>query len=553
MRSIRLFVIAMAVATVVGACGGGAPQPGTLSSRWAAPPILSHVPADTPYLFAVLEPMSEALRRRTMQGFDQRFVDALRKLDQTSGMGRDNPAPWIRVVMALADEVKGKDPDKWGEQLGFDPRGRFVLYGLSAWPVVRVDVAQPARLRTVIEHVLATAGLSPQQRSLEGHSYWVAGGPELSFVAAVLDREFVAALVPSGALDQTLPEVLGIRAPTASLASTTTVPDLLARHRFLGVVLGYLDAHRIVEIIAGARPGPLDAPLRAGIGAVSPACRADLDRLADIAPRIAIGYRRLDEISFDGSLVFETPPGVVSGLRKLHAMVPEVTAPLAGHPLFALGAAIDPRELVEWLRGLTRQLQDHPFGCPWFKGINEAGRELAQALARPLPPTWLGVRGFSLTIDDASVRPPGVAGHLVVAGDRVADLVQSLAGTLPAFAGIPLSRDGRPIALPLQQLQIPVRSAHLALTTDRLVIAAGDDSARRATEHLATPVPRRSPLALMAFDLPRFQQLLVSFGQPPLDQAAYLRDVGMSLDVVETGISFDVWGTWAAPPAMQAR
>jgi hypothetical protein len=541
MRSIRLFVVAVAIA----ACGGGAPQPGTLSSRWAAPPILSHVPADTPYLVAVLDPMNEAMRRRMMQGFDDRLLQTLRTLDKASGFGHDKPEPWMKVVMALANEVKGKDPQKWGEQLGFNPRGRFVLYGLSIWPVVRLEVSDPARLRAAIARVLSAAGLSPEQRTFEGRSYWTAGSAQISFVAAVLDREAVAALVPTGSLDQVLPLVLGTRTPPTSLAATSTVPDLLAHHHFLGTLLAYFDAHNLVDIVAGARPGPLDAPLRAGIGRVSPVCRADLDRLAAIAPRLVIGYRRLDDTGLEAAAVIETSPGVVAALRKVRATVPEVVAPVPGHPLVALGAALDPRELIEWLRSVTRELREHPFGCPWFNDINEAGGELAQTLSRPLPPTWLGLRGFSLTLDDAT--PPNITGHVVVAGERVADLVSSLAGTIPVFAGIPRNPDGKPIALPLQQFQLPVRSAHLALTMDRLVIAAGNDSARRATEHLATPAPKHSPLALMAFDIPRFQQLLASFGQEPVDDINYLREVGMSLEVVDTGISLDVWGTWATP------
>jgi len=61
----------------------------------------------------------------------------------------------------------------------------------------------------------------------------------------------------------------------------------------------------------------------------------------------------------------------------------------------------------------------------------------------------------------------------------------------------------------------------------------------------------------MSFDLPRFQKLLASFGQTALDDYSYLRSSGMSLDVADDGLSFDIWGMWAesgpaaiaAPPA----
>jgi hypothetical protein len=85
------------------------------------------------------------------------------------------------------------------------------------------------------------------------------------------------------------------------------------------------------------------------------------------------------------------------------------------------------------------------------------------------------------------------------------------------------------------------------------VIAAGEGSERRVTEHLASPPPNRSPLFTMAFDVPRLQRILASLGQAPVDNLGSLRDVGVGLDVADTGVSIDLWGTWAAPAAPPAQ
>jgi hypothetical protein len=555
MRSLRLCLVAV-VAGALMSCGGGAPQPATLSSRWSAPSILAEVPADAPYLLALLEPMNDALRRRMLHDFDAQIAQSLKTLDKLRD-DRGKLEPWMRAVRVLADELRGKGASAWFDQLGIDPKGRFVVYGLSLWPVARVELNDPAKLRAVIARMLSAAGAHPQQRTLEGRAYWLAGDGDISFVAAVLDREAVAAVLPTAVVDAALPQVLGIRPPERSLAATATVPELLAHHHFLGVFLGYVDARRIIDVIAGPQPRPIDIPIRAATGPVSPDCRADLDRFAAAVPRLALGYHRLDDTGFDASMVLETPPATVTALRRLHASVPEVTAQHAGRPLFAMAAALDPDQAIAWLQDGARQIRERPFRCPWFTEWNEAAAEITSKLATPLPPTWRGVRGFSMTIDDASILPPSVTGHVLVAGDRVADLVQSLAGQLPAIAGIPLARDGQPIALPTRQLQIPV-PAHFALTTDRLVIAAGDGSERRVTEHLRAPAPRSSPLFTMQFDVPRLQQIFAALGQSPLDNLGSLHDVGIGLDVDDTGVRFDVFGSWppetpaaqiAAPPA----
>jgi hypothetical protein len=556
MRSLRLCLVAV-VAGALMSCGGGAPQPATLSSRWSAPSILAEVPADTPYLVALLEPMNDALRRRMLRNLDAQLAQspAIKALDKLRSDSKLEP--WMRAMLSLVDELRGKGTAAWFDQLGIDPRGRFVVYGLSLWPVARIELNDPAKLRAVIARMMAAGGIQSQPRTLDGRAYWLSSDRDVSFVGAVLDHEAVVAVLPTAVVDAALPQVLGIRPPERSLAATPTVPELLARHQFLGVLLAYFDARRIVDVIAGPQPRPIDIPIRAVTGPVSPDCRTDLDRFAAAVPRFVLGYHHFDDTGFDASMVLETPPATVAALRKLHASVPEVTAQHAGQPLFAMGAALDPDQAIAWLQDEARQIREHPFRCPWFTEWNEGAAQVASKLATPLPPTWRGVRGFSVTIDDASILPPSVTGHVLVAGDRVADLVQSLAGQLPAIAGIPLARDGKPIALPTRQLQIPV-PAHFALTTDRLVIAAGDGSERRVTEHLRSPVPRASPLFTMGFDVPRLQQILASLGQSPITNLGSLRDVGVGLDVDDTGISFDVFGTWepeapaaqiAAPPA----
>jgi hypothetical protein len=52
----------------------------------------------------------------------------------------------------------------------------------------------------------------------------------------------------------------------------------------------------------------------------------------------------------------------------------------------------------------------------------------------------------------------------------------------------------------------------------------------------------------MAFDLPRLQQLMAAFGEPQAQAASYIRDAGLSLDLVDAGIALDVWGAWQLTP-----
>lgn len=526
------------------ACGGSAP-PAKLSSTWVAPSLLAHVPADSPYVVASLAQVNEATRRRVMAGLETRMRKGLAQLQTTMGIEAGKMAPWLRALGAVADELKGKDPVTWSRELGFDPEGRFVLYGLSLWPVVRAEVAQPARLRKVIERALAAAGAKPRQEVFEGRSYWIAGTAEISVVAAVMDREAVIAVLPTAAVAAALPEVIGTRAPKRSLNDTTTVADLFARYRLMGYLFTYVDTRNLVGIATGQLTSEVDGPLRQWIGAVPPVCRADLERLAAVMPRFVLGYHRIDEVGYDGLAVFETSPGVASGLMRLHAAAPEVTTPMARGPLFAMGAAIEPDAVMAWMRGVAGDLRARPFGCPWLEPLNKVGTELAKAAGQPLPAVLRGVHGLSVVVDRATLSPMNLDGHVLVAGDLAADLLSTLSGAVPAIAGVTPKRDGRPVAIPVQRLGLPVSSAHVAVSADRVVIAGGADSAREATAHLASPVPKASPLFVMAADGPRLQKLLAATGEENADAFGYLGEFEMSLDAVAEGVRFDVRGTWA--------
>jgi len=540
------------LAVVVAALSCGSSQPTARKPAWVAPAILAQVPADSPYVFATLQPLEDKLRRR-MFGAASRSLDELVKT--TSGLTPDeraNLGPAMRAVLALAEDLRGKDLTTWWRELGFDPSGRFVVYGLSVWPVARIEIADPARLRAVIERALTAAGVKPTRATLAGRAYWSLGTDKVTAIAAVLDREAVVALVPTPALATALPLILGTQQPAHPIGSTTTVTDLLARNHFIDLMIGYLDLRSVLAVMTGPTPTPLDAPLRAQAGPIAPACRADLERLVSALPRIAFGYRRFDEAGFDGRIVFETLPGVTSALKRVRASVPEVAVPVAGHPLFAMGVAVKPDELIAALRSLTGELHAHPFTCPWFDGVNRASTELAGKLASPLPPMLRGVRGFAMMVDNLTIQPFDVEGHVLIASDHAPDLLSSLTAMVPGMPSLPVKPDGRPVEIPTQQLHLPVRSAHIAMASDRIVIAAGPASAQRATAHLASRAPASSPLGLMAFDMPRLQALLAAIGSKDTARLDYVGDMGMSFDVDDDGLGFAVWGTWQDPAAPAA-
>jgi hypothetical protein len=61
---VRLFGLVVVAVVAVSSCGGRpASEQAALSSSWVAPAMLSSVPADSPYVLGVLEPVDDGAVR----------------------------------------------------------------------------------------------------------------------------------------------------------------------------------------------------------------------------------------------------------------------------------------------------------------------------------------------------------------------------------------------------------------------------------------------------------------------------------------------------------
>ena len=83
--------------------------------------------------------------------------------------------PWRRALLGVLDRMLGSDPARWWENLGFKPNGRWIVYGLGIWPVIRIEVGDAPRLRSIVSDAVKTLNapeIRPQQ--LGTTPYWTA-------------------------------------------------------------------------------------------------------------------------------------------------------------------------------------------------------------------------------------------------------------------------------------------------------------------------------------------------------------------------------------------
>ncbi len=502
--------------------------------------MLAQVPADAPYLMAVLDPVPDAMKNQMFDSVDKKVAAGF-QISRT--LDRSQLEPPLRAYFAMLDELEGKNLRHWGRELGFDPSGRFVLYGLSVWPVLRVAVANEPRLRQVITKMLTAAGAPTSERTLRGTRYWQMDIKSYSVIGSVADGEAVFALLPAPAVAQYLPHVLGLEGPARSLQEAGSLSALIARYRFLPTMVGYLDARFAAGILTGRSSSSnteLDKPLRTSLGPVSDACRADLERLAGFVPRVVLGYRRLDTKGIHASLAVELPGPIAAGLQRIRTTIPDLPVGLGEPALIRVGVAANLDELLAQLRSLTTYVHEHPFECPWFAPLGEASAKLAALLDEPLPAALHGIRGMAVVVDHAATEPFDVRGHAVLVGDHAHDLLTLGLRQLLGMTGTVVQPDARAVQLPLASLGVP---AHLmvnaAARVDRAAIAVGPTSATAVVGVLKRPAPARSPLLSFGFDVPR----MIEIGWLDPEDENGMRHVALQVDVSPEGLLLEVYGT----------
>lgn len=534
---------ALLVVFIVAACGhpATAPKPPANApghAPWRGPEILAAVPADTPYLFAMIDPIAPGPRDRILRQTGVQLKAALQKA--ASGEGAI-----ALVAAAMYSELDGADPASWPEALGLSRDARLVVYGLSVWPVVRLEIKDDARVRQVLTRIVKAGSADLQPRTVGRAMLYVIAENKISLVFGIVGHELVGAVVPSAVLDKALPRIIGTEAPARSLRDAQLVPSLFARHHFLSTTIGFLDLHRAFEAISGHGHGQFD-DLDAQFTALIPAtCQDDLMRIADALPRLAFGYYHLDDKGFDAAVVVETQHGLTDGLLKWSAPLPAI--PASPRPLIALGAAVDIDAAFAWLKTSAAALRSHPFRCDALSKLNESVDALASKLDQPMPAELQGLRGFELVVDDASVLPPSGTGYVLVEGAHIGDEIRKLVAKVPQLATLQLST-GTPVELPVARMGLPpsFTSAHFAMRDTRAVITVGPQSAARASS-LVSARDAHVPLMTMAFDVPRLRERFGAFMKDvDWDSISNIENALFDLDIASDGISLRIAGTWLA-------
>lgn len=497
--------------------------------------LLDYVPADSPYVFASIAPLPDAVFDKLDPKIDrilQSYETLLREIagmaiEKSADDGDDSEdAEKAAAVIAELSSLMSVDGLR---AAGFDRKSTAVFYGNGLLPVLRIEVSDGALFESALSRIEEKAGEKMDVATIAGSPVRYVVAKDAKVLVSIHEKQVVISVAPAAFSDKQIAELLGLSPPKSSISDSGVLRSIASEYGFNDYFIGYIDIEGIVETVTGGASG-LDADLISmledlddaddaddaddSFGSVkqdelSDVCRAEIRSMAGVMPRIVMGYTNISPQRFDSQFIIELRDDIAISLTALTAPVPG----LGGDPggLMSFGMSIDVMAMRNFYEAQLDALEADPFLCDAFADLQAGIEQGRMALQQPVPPMVYDFRGFVGVIKDiegldmAKRTPPtSVDGRFLLAMDNVSALVSFGAMLSPELAGLDLQPDGEPLQLDMPQAQMLGGDVFVAMTDDALALSVGDGAETELARMLTADATDNGTFLSFSMDAARY-------------------------------------------------
>ncbi|MGY4879088.1 hypothetical protein ACLUEY_14550 [Vreelandella aquamarina] len=462
--------------------------------------MLKYIPADSPYFMASREVMPEQeafdiYQRMQLKGSLESDLDELR--DMLHEIEDEVQRSLMTLFIAMGEELAGAETLNEIHALGLKANPQVAFYGLGILPVMRMELEDDDAFRETLQRVLTKADITLGTATTNGVEYSILTpeGP-VKAIMIVDDQQLLVSVVPQNASDELLSLVLGKTLPDSSLSDTGALAELEARHGFTPYVAGQIDSSRLL--------GELSTPTHSGTQALMAAvdaepldlstCQADIDRITNRVPGLAIGMREYNLDRMEINLILQTDEGIVSDLRAMTAQVPGLGS---SEGIASFGLGLNLPVLLQTVQKYAQQVRQNPFSCDELQALNTAWNDVTMALSNPvammIAPTLSGVNARINSLAMKNGQPMG-AGILTLASQNPLSLLSTASAFIPGLETLKLEPGGE--ARKVESMLLPPDSPPLyaAMSDTAIALGAGVSHPKVLQTELQAPVSERDLL-----------------------------------------------------------
>jgi hypothetical protein len=479
---------------------------------------LAFVPADTPYVIANLDVLDDSTRQAILAQVDAEMPAQVAQMKAQADQIQATDPDMAKYLRTVAGEFDGKTAEQLIQETGIDPKGYAAFYGQGLSPVLRMQLADPNAFQSFVTKVQNDYGKKFDAVTVGTQSYqrYVAPASHLQFIIAVVGKQAVLAMLPDDAAQPLVRQALGLDRPSKSIQDTDALTDLAKAKGYAKWAVGEVDLTKLLPLATGGQDPLALALLKvhaesesaktgepvANLLQVPASCQTDAVRIASRMPQMSMGYTTLDDkhrdMRFDVSLASD----IVSAFKDLKVELPglgsDPTSP------FEISVALPMTQLRAFWSAQADAVAAKPFTCPKLDDLNDSFKNLADTTQKAAVPPIGDLLGLHIALDSYTPNPSGgmpkFSGRALVGTNNPAGLLAMAQVTSPLIAGIKLTGDGKPVALPTQLTNALSESGWAAMGAKSLAVAVGDGEDAKLTDLLQQPSGDAGELMRMHLD-----------------------------------------------------
>lgn len=461
--------------------------------------LFAYVPASSPYVLGNLEPPTDEvidtyLRRiqpvlDTMQeelSQGKQAIEAKQNEGSSSSPGQQHDDASIKLMHAVLVELDGKLNRPGLESLGFDLRSHKVVYGMGAFPVVRLGLSDAGALRGTIQRILDNAGISAPEKTYQSVSYWRLGeeGDDqepVGLYVAILENHLALSLFPPMAESELLPAFLGLKLPEDSDAAAR-LAGLNTKYGYTAFGSGIMDLDKLMEEFI--TPDTILARSMAASGEFDPAtmtpeCKSEFRSLVSNTPRLTMGVTEWSVDAIGVQYRVETKPDLVQQLAGMVSEIPGVNH--LSDRIFEFSFGMRFGAVRDFLREKAAAIMEAPYQCEHLAHLNESATQAFAQLNQPMPPFVNNFKGVRLSLSEVTMTdsiPENTRGQIAVHVEQPEMFVGMAQMFLPDLSNLTLVPGEPPVQLPASIIPMPGIVAFAALSDEAigLSIGAGEET-----------------------------------------------------------------------------
>lgn len=462
----------------------------------AANPLLRYVPADTPYVMANLEPVPAEL----VDAYLERMDPFLAQLETTLGGMREELAQHATtrnaqandagstddeqaaaIMDAVLAEFEGKLNREGFESLGFSLEQTSAIYGHGLFPIMRIGLGDPIRVRAMVNRVQAKSGVTMPEAEFQGKAYWRASDADdaMAIYVSILDDHVAFASGPVSEEAAFLPVFLGLELPERSIAQTGALETLNRDKGFEPYGSGYVDLDRVIDETFDENSLTVRWMTRMGAfdpTTIDPVCEQEARLVTAFVPRLVAGTTELEADRVGVRYQVETNAWLGGQLARLVGDVPP--APADTEYMLSMSINLQMGRVATFLRESADAMVAQPFECPQLQEMNAQIQRMANSMNQPLPPfigNLNGLRAELSELDPANPSPETVRGRVALEMESPQMVIGMASMMMPGVAELQIEPGADPVAVPqeLMTIQTPDFEAYAVMSNDAIGMSLG--------------------------------------------------------------------------------